>query len=342
MTQAIASVREVTGTPDFWRDRKVFVTGASGLLGSWLVEFLLQREADVTILTRRRTWHSPDPAANASPSIADGRVENYETVAAALDHSRARFVFHLAAQSIVANANSDPLGTLTSNVQGTWNVLEACRRTGVGAVVVASSDKAQGSQEHLALLGSRSPVDLYPYGVSKSCAELITAMYASTYSLRAAIARFGNLYGGGDYNLTRTIPGAIHAALEKRPFVMRSDGRGLRNFLYVKDAVDALLTLAEQLYEHPELQGETFSFHSGEPMPVLEVVRMVLECMGCGDLEVAVPNPVREEAFNASDQQGIGKSIEHFDWKARYGMNDALRETISWYERHAMEGAPRT
>jgi CDP-glucose 4,6-dehydratase len=315
----------------FWSGRSVLVTGASGLLGGWLVNDLVEAGADVVALIR--------DGAPKSMLFREGWINRINTVHGGLSNttllrrSMSEYavdtVFHLAAQAIVGVAKVDPVTTLKTNVQGTWNVLEAARQTGVKQIVVASSDKAYGSSEALPYREDQPLQGRYPYDVSKSCTDLISTMYAATYGLPVAVARCANLFGGGDLNFSRTIPGVIRATLQGERFLIRSDGQFVRDFLYVKDAAAAYMLLAEKLAENRRLAGEAFNFGLEMPLTVVETAKKVLAIMHREELEPIVQNiassEIREQYMSAE------KSLRVLGWKTRYTLEDGLRETIDWY-----------
>jgi CDP-glucose 4,6-dehydratase len=316
----------------YWKGKTVFVTGATGLMGSWLVKALLHEEAEVVGLVRDQAPRSMLVREGLIRRIAivNGELESLPTVQRAIAEYQPHTVFHLAAQPLVQVAKLDPVGTLRANVMGTWNVLEACRLTGKSNVVVASSDKAYGANQNLPYHESYPLQGRYPYDVSKSCADLVTQMYSATYGLRTAIARCGNLFGGGDLNFSRTIPGAIQATLAGEPFVIRSDGKFVRDFLYVKDAADSYLTLGQRLAEDESISGEAFNFSLGLRFTVLDIVSMVLKIMGRTDLEPVIQNDASSEI--REQYLDTAKARERLGWLPKYGMEEALQETVAWYE----------
>jgi CDP-glucose 4,6-dehydratase len=247
-------------------------------------------------------------------------------------------VFHLGAQTLVGVAKKDPVGTLESNVRGTWLLLEAARQTGIEQVVVASSDKAYGASEKLPYSEDYPLQGRYPYDVSKSCTDLITTMYATTFGLPATIVRCGNLFGGGDLNFSRLIPGVIQATLRNERFVIRSDGKYVRDFLYVEDAADAYLCLAEGMHRDPTFYGEAFNFGLELRPTMLEIVDMILKMMGRSDLEPIIQNTasaeIREQYLDAT------KARTRLSWSPRCGLEEGLRRTIAWYEQALGAPAP--
>lgn len=319
---------------NYWKNKTVFVTGATGLMGGWLVKALLREGAEVVALVRDQAPGSMLVREGILDEIAvvSGELESLPTLQRAIAEYEPHTVFHLAAQPLVQVAKRDPVGTLRANVMGTWNVLEACRLTGKSNVVVASSDKAYGASETLPYLETHPLQGRYPYDVSKSCADLVTQMYAATYGLRTAIARCGNLFGGGDLNYSRTIPGLIKATLANEPFVIRSDGKFVRDFLYVKDAAESYLILGERLAEDESISGEAFNFSLGERLTVLDIVEMTLALMERTDLEPVIQNiassEIREQYLDAS------KARQQLGWTPLYGMREALTETIAWYREY--------
>lgn len=326
-----------------WKGRKVLITGASGFLGGWLVKDLHARGAEITALIRD---HSP-----RCMLITEGWLEHISAVNGSLNDPdllrrticeyEIETIFHLAAQTLVGVAKKDPVGTLESNVRGTWNLLEAARQTGaVQQIVVASSDKAYGTSHHLPYRETDPLHGEYPYDVSKSCTDLICRMYALTYGLPVVVTRCGNLYGGGDLNFSRTVPGVIWATLNDEPFRIRSDGKFIRDFLYVRDAADAYILLAEHMREDPSLIGEGFNFCLEIKLTVLEIANKVLEMMGRTDLQPIIENiatsEVREQYMVAD------KARDRLGWQPKYGFDKGMIETIEWYTHfHQSQQAAR-
>jgi CDP-glucose 4,6-dehydratase len=315
----------------FWDSRPVLVTGATGLMGGWLVKALLERGAEVVALVRDATPRSMffREALDQQAVIVHGSLEDPDTVQRSIADYSVDTVFHLAAQPLVGVAKSNPTDTLRTNIEGTWNVLEACRQMNVRQVIVASSDKAYGDNPVLPYLETHPLQGRYPYDVSKSCADLISRMYALTYQLPVCISRFGNLFGGGDLNFSRAIPGLIRATLRGEPFVIRSDGKFIRDFLYVKDAAETYLQVAQKLAEGVAKPGEAFNFSLEVQMTVLEIVELGLSCMGRTDLRPIIQNiasgEIREQTLSSA------KARDQLGWKPAYTMEAGLRETIDWY-----------
>jgi len=318
----------------FWKDRQVLVTGASGLLGSWLVPALARRGASVVVLVR--------DGSPRSLLVRDGWLDRIPAVYGTLTddgllrRSMAEYsiqtVFHLGAQTLVGVAKADPVGTLEANIRGTWTVLEAARQTGVKQVLVASSDKAYGESANLPYVEDHPLVGRFPYEASKSCADLIAQMYARTYSLPVGIVRCGNLFGGGDLNFSRLIPGAILATMRGENFRIRSDGKFVRDFLYVEDAAEAYLCLAERLAADPALKGEAFNFGLGLRLTMLDLADRILTIMGREDLRPIVENTVSSEIreqYMASE-----KALNRLGWAPSHGLDEGLRRTVAWYLKH--------
>lgn len=314
-----------------WRDRPVLVTGASGLLGSWLVPALQARGARVVVLVRDivpdallQTSEAGRLAVSVFGDARDGRL-----VERVLAEYEIDAVFHLAAQTIVEHALRDPVNTLRSNVEATWEVLDACRRSGrPSRIVVASSDKAYGSQPVLPYREEQPLEGRHPYDVSKSCADLVAQMYATTYGLPAVVTRCGNLYGGGDLNFNRLVPGTVRDGLVGRPPRLRSDGTPLRDYLHVEDAVQAYVTLAERAHE-PEIAGQAWNFSTESPLTALEMARAVLRVCGRPDLEPVVEGTASKEI---RDQYlSAEKARRVLGWTPRFGLEAGLVRTVEWY-----------
>jgi len=322
---------------EFWRGRPVLITGATGFLGGWLVKKLCEDGAHVVALVRDRVPKSvlfQDGWADRVVTV-NGSVEDLQLLERVLADYSVATVFHLAAQAIVGVAKMNPVATLQSNVQGTWNVLEAARQMKVQQVLVASSDKAYGSSDELPYREDHPLCGTFPYDVSKSCADLISAMYAHTYGLPVGIVRCANLFGGGDLNFSRTIPGAIAATLKGERFIIRSDGQFIRDFLYVKDAAEAYQLLAEGLAQNLSLAGEAFNFSLEVRLSVIDVVRKTLEIMGRTDLVPIIQNnasaEIREQYMQCDKAHRLLGWVPHFD------MNAGLLETVDWYRNQLTE-----
>jgi CDP-glucose 4,6-dehydratase len=315
----------------FWRDRRVLVTGATGLLGSWLVKRLLAEAADVVCLVRDWVPHNELVRSGALERVAVVRGDVCEAmlVERTLGEYEVETVFHLAAQTVVGIANRNPVSTFESNIRGTWLLLEACRHAPtVGAVVVASSDKAYGDQEQLPYDESTPLQGEHPYDVSKSCSDLIAHAYAHTYGLPVAITRCGNFYGGGDLNWSRLVPGTIRSLVRGDRPVIRSDGAHVRDYFYVEDGAAACLLLAERLTADPSLRGEAFNFSNELQITVLELVGRIAALTGA-DLEPEI----RAEAENEIRHQYLSaaKARRLLDWEPLYDLDEGLRRTIDWY-----------
>lgn len=321
----------------FWRDRRVFVTGCTGLVGSWLTKSLVEKGAEVTGLIRDLVPKSNLYGTGFSEkiNIVRGELGDYFLLERALNEYEIDTVIHLGAQTIVGTANRNPLSTFESNIRGTWNMLEACRnvRT-VTRVVVASSDKAYGDQENLPYKETFPLMGRHPYDVSKSCADLISSAYHETYDLPVCITRCGNFYGGGDLNFNRIIPGTIKSVIRDERPVIRSDGTYIRDYIYVLDAVAAYLFLAEKM-DDKSIHGEAFNFSNEIQKTVLEITRMILTLMGREDLQPQVLNTARGEIKH--QYLSAQKAREVIGWRSKYTLVDGLKETIEWYRRFFAE-----
>lgn len=327
------------GETNGWARRRVLVTGATGLLGSALVAELLDRGAEVTCLVRDWVPSSRLIGSGllARTNVVAGDLFDVALLVRAINEYETDTVFHIGAQATVGVAARSPLSTFESNIRGTWNLLEACRLNArvVSRVVVASSDKAYGAQDRLPYTEDMPVRGQFPYDVSKSCADLIALSYFQTYRTPVAVTRCGNLWGPGDVNVSRLIPGTIRSALlDERP-VVRSDGTLRRDYFYVRDAVSAYLTLADRL-PGDELAGEAFNFGNEHPMTVLEVVRVILRTMGKSSLEPLILNEATGEI--ADQYLDCSKARRRLQWTPRYTFEDGLAETIPWYREHLAAG----
>jgi CDP-glucose 4,6-dehydratase len=318
-----------------WAGRTVLVTGATGMVGSWLVKDLLAAGAGVVALVLDR-----DPQSELVRSgdveacaVVDGALEDISALERAVTLHEADTVIHLGAQTIVGVAHRAPLGTWEANVRGTYNLLEVCRRHEdlVRRVVVASSDKAYGESDALPYTEASPLAARHPYEVSKAAADLIAQSYHHTYGLPVAIARCGNVYGGGDLNWSRIVPGTIRSLLRDERPTLRSDGSFVRDYLYVRDAAAAYLALAKAV-DGDDVAGEAFNFSDERPLTVRELVAAISERMGKEELEPVVrgtaSGEIRAQALSAEKARRV------LGWRAGHDLATGLDETIAWYRRH--------
>ncbi len=315
----------------FWQGKRVFITGCTGLLGSWLTDALLDMGADVVGLVRD---HVPQSNLVRSGmmnqiSVVHGHLCDYNLLERTLAEYEIEVVFHLAAQTIVTIANRAPLSTFETNIRGTYMLLEAARRNPtVHGMVVASSEKAYGEQTAMPYHEAAALHGRHPYDVSKSCADLLSQSYAHSYGLPVIITRFANLYGGGDLNWNRILPGTIRSVLLGERPIIRSDGTFKRDFVYVKDAVRGYLMAAEQVVR-PELHGEAFNFGMGHSETALEIVKTIIRVSDYPELEPIILNEVRNEV---QDQfMNSEKASRLLGWEPQYTLASGLAETMSWY-----------
>jgi CDP-glucose 4,6-dehydratase len=317
----------------FWEDRNVMVTGADGFVGSWLAMKLIEKGANVITITRdlKKDANFKLMGIENKMTIVHADLVDYDKVARAINQFSVNTCFHLAAQAIVQFANHSPVPTFESNIRGTWNLLEACRLArNMERVVVASSDKAYGAQNKLPYTEKSPLLGSYPYDASKACADILARSYHFTYDLPIAVTRNANTYGGGDLNFSRLVPDAIQCLLKKKQFVIRSDGTFKRDYMYVKDAVDAYLTLAENLHRR-DVRGEAFNFGTGSPVTVLELFKILSDLTG-SNIKPKILNQARNEI---RDQYlSTEKVAKFFKWKPRYSLENGLKETLVWYKNY--------
>jgi len=324
----------VSETTNFWNGRRVFITGATGLLGSWLTGELAARNADVVALIRDGVPKSRFFLAGLDQqvNIVRGALEDYATLERALNEYEIDTVFHLGAQTLVGTANRSPLATFEANIKGSWNILEACRVSPwVKRVLVASSDKAYGDQPCLPYTEDAPLIGRHPYDVSKSCADLIAQAYFKTYQLPVAIARCGNLFGGGDLNFSRLIPGTIRAALCGENPIIRSDGTPKRDYFYAVDAAKAYLLLAENL-ERGEVRGQAFNFGTQEPLTPIQVAEEILRLAGDRRLRLDIRKTWSGEIQDQYLDSSRARSV--LGWRPEYDFNRAMQETLEWYRAY--------
>lgn len=316
-----------------WRGKSVLLTGATGLLGGHVAERLLAEGADVAAIVRDFVpkCYFRLEGLEGKASVVRGRLEDYFLVERAMNEYEAEVVLHLGAQTIVGTANRSPLSTFEANIKGTWNVLEAARNSRlVKAVVVASTDKAYGESGKLPYTEEHPLAASHPYDVSKACADMLCSSYFRTYGLPVGVTRCGNIFGAGDLNFNRIIPGTIRSVLQKKRPVIRSDGKMVRDYVYVEDIADANLLLADALMAGRE-KGEAFNFSYSQPKSVLEVAEAVLAKMG-SKLEPEVLGEAQHEI--PKQYLSCEKAKKRLGWKPKHSFDAGLEKTIAWYRKY--------
>ncbi len=331
-----ASAVEKMVAKEIWRDRPVLVTGATGFVGGWLTKRLLAAGADVVSLVR--DWvprcEAVRSGALEKTTVIRGDMRDLALIERTIAEYEVTAVFHLAAQTIVGIANRTPISTFESNIAGTWNVLEACRRSPtVKAVIVASSDKAYGEQTNLPYSENSPLRGRYPYDVSKSCADLIAQSYGVTYGLAVVITRCGNFYGGGDLNWNRIVPGTIRSILRDERPVIRSNGKFVRDYFYVEDGAAAYMLIAEHLLADSNKMfcGKAYNLSNENALAVGDLVSLILRKMN-SNLQPDIMNAASHEIENQF------LSAEHarreLGWRPLFTLDDGLTETIRWYRQY--------
>lgn len=320
----------------------MLVTGAGGFVGSRLAKALIDAGASVTAILRDQ------PGLNnfdllglqSHANVLRGSITDLPLVERALNEYEVDSCFHLAAQAIVGAANRSPVSTFESNIKGTWVVLEACRLNRlIQRVVIASSDKAYGSQRVLPYTEEMPLLASNPYDASKACTDILARCYQSSFGLPLATSRCANVYGGGDLNFSRLIPGTIRSALLRERPVVRSDGTPVRDYLHVEDAVNAYLVLGERLGE-ADVQGHAFNFGADNPIRTIDLVRMILELCEATDLEPHILG--QGPQLGEIDRQYLDsrKAGAVLGWASRVDLNGGLREAIEWYRSMFASGSP--
>jgi CDP-glucose 4,6-dehydratase len=320
------------GSTTYWNSKRVLVTGASGMVGAWLTRWLVDSGAYTVAFIA-----DSDPQSELVRSgtlnklnVVNGRLENYDDIERAINNHEVDSIFHLGAQPIVGAADRAPRHTFESNIQGTWNLLDACRILSplVKRIVVASSDKAYGTQPILPYTEDMSMNGDHPYEVSKSCTDLISTTYARTYGTPVTIARCGNIYGGGDLNWNRIVPGTFRSLLRNEQPVLRSDGTFVRDYLHVDDIVSAYLLLGENT-DKIELYGQGFNFSDESPLTVMQIYNAICAASGRVGVEPLILNAASSEI---KDQYlDSTKAHDVLGWRASVTLEEGLKKSFDWY-----------
>lgn len=317
---------------NYWKNRTVLVTGHEGFLGSWMVAVLVKNGAKIIgidIVNPRKISVLNESNLRKKFVGHKGNISNARFVNDIIQQYQPKTIFHIAAEAIVGTANKNPVKTFKSNIEGTWNILEASRKHKcVESIVVASSDKAYGSHKKLPYDESAPLHGDHPYDVSKSCTDLICRSYALTFDVPVCVTRCGNIYGPGDSNFSRIVPDAIRCLLADKPFVIRSDGKFTRDYIYVEDVVNAYLLLAQKM-KRLSLAGEAFNFSCEQPLTVLDLYKRIEQACGVSDRKPVILNQAQHEIRHQFLSAMKAKRILH--WKANHQIDTGLKKTVLWY-----------
>ncbi|HAJ56586.1 MAG TPA: sugar dehydratase [Candidatus Omnitrophica bacterium] len=315
----------------FWKNKRVLITGHEGFLGSHLTKYLISRGSKIVgidiVLGRKNTVLSD--LDRKKITAVKGNIANYRLLNGLMQKHEIEYVFHLAAEAIVGECLKRPLRAFHSNIRGTWNLLEACRNSDrIQAIVIASSDKAYGSHDRLPYKENYPLQGKHPYDVSKSCADLLAHAYFHTFGVPVIVTRCGNIYGPGEYNFSRIVPDSIRSVLADKPVIIRSDGSFTRDYVYVEDIVSGYLLLAQNV-QKLDLAGEAFNFSTENPISVLELVKKI--CRNAGKVsECKILNKARYEIKNQYLSAAKAKKV--LGWRPKYSLEDGLKKTYCWYK----------
>jgi len=316
----------------FWKNKRVLVTGFEGFLGSHLTSELIRSKAKVTgldIKTVRKETILPKSILKKM-RVVKGNVEDYSLLLRILRGDKIEYVFHLAATSLVKEAEGSPVKAFSTNIKGTWNILEACRNySGIKGIIIASSDKAYGIHNKLPYYENTSLSGSHPYDVSKSCADLLSYTYYRTYGLPVCITRCGNIYGPGDFNFSRIFPDALRCAITGKKLLIRSNGKFTRDYVYVSDIVDGYLVLAEKL-NRLKLAGEAFNFSDESPIGVIELVKNISRALGVRE-NYKILNQAKYEIPH--QYLASSKARKVLGWRPKVSFGKGLKLTIAWYKQ---------
>jgi len=316
----------------FWNLKNVLVTGGSGFLGSYIIEKLIAKNANVIAIIRDQIPNSRlfYENLNKNITIVQGDITDYRLIERTLNEYEIEIVFHLAAQTIVQIANRAPISTFDSNIKGSWNIFEASRNINtIERIIVASSDKAYGPKEKLPYYESDPLNAKHPYDLSKAVTDMLAQSYYSTYKLPIGITRCGNLYGGGDLNFNRIVPQTIRSIIYNQNPEIRSDGTFLRDYFFVEDAADSYIVFAENLLEK-KLEGQAFNFGTGEPVSVLDLVDKIIRISKKDSLKPIIRNTAKDEIKN--QYLDCNKAYKVFKWKPKYSIETGLKKSYEWYK----------
>jgi len=316
-----------------WEGRNILITGASGFVGSWLAESLVNKKANVIALVRdyvpisTLNYMGTDQKFKA---IVNGDITDFFTVKRVFNEYEIDTCFHLAAQTIVGVANRSPIPTFETNIKGTWNILEvALNSKTIERIVIASTDKVYGEPIKLPIKEDHPILAIYPYDASKACADILSHTYFTTYGLPIGITRCCNIYGGGDLNFSRIVPDTVRSVIFNKNPIIRSDGTPVRDFIFITDVVAAYLKLGENL-ERKNVKGEAFNFGSNTPTKILDVVNKIIKISG-KNLKPRILGKGKQKGEISVQYLSSEKAEKLLKWKPKVPLEKGLEKTIEWY-----------
>jgi len=328
---------------NFWKNKKVIVTGANGFLASHLTIHLLERGAEVGGIIKEKIPFSflnlkLKEKKYKNLKLIGGDIVDYAFIKRCFKIYKPHFCFHLAAQAIVGTANKSPIPTFMTNIQGTWNILDVVREYSWDTkIIVASSDKAYGEHKELPYVETAALQALHPYDASKACADILSRTYAHTYNLTIAVTRCANIYGPGDLNFSRIIPDTIRSVFLNKDPIIRSDGTPLRDYIFIDDIVNAYFVLAKSLYvEKSKVSGQAFNFGSGKPISVLELVNLIINISGTKGLKPQILSKAKIKGEIDKQYLSSKKANRLLKWYPRYSLKEGLTKTINWYRNYLL------
>ena len=328
----------------FWQGKKVLITGINGFIGGNLAGYLVRKGADVVGLVRNICEESFLYFEGLAPKVklVMGDLIDKELLMRVVAEEQIQCVFHLAAQVEVGIARSYPFLTWETNIRGTYCLLEAVRENSknIEAVIIASSDKAYGEygKDRMPYREDYPLVPVYPYDVSKACADMIARSYASSlYNIPIVVTRFCNIYGPGQLNFSALIPDSIRCALGYGDFIPRSDGSQVRDYIYVGDVVELYAVIAEALSENSSLAGEVFNAGTNKPRTVREIVQKVFEVLSQQNKYSEIEKLwAHRKTVGEIDCQYMtyDKVEEMFGWRPETSFDTGMRKTVAWYKEY--------
>ena len=318
----------------FWKKRRVFVTGATGFLGSWLTKMLVAKGAEVTVLVRNQNRPSDLflSGTNEKISLVIGAVEEFPKVVNALATQKSEIIFHLASTNINRGNKDSPLNIFETNVRGTYNIVEAYRSKlkNKGCLITASSSEVLKSSID-AETELDGKVSEHPYSVSKKCAEMISKTFRNAYNTNVITIRLPNVYGGGDFNRARIVPSVIYDILQNRNPVIKTEDNLSRRYVYVEDLVRALLLVAEHHFSFFAENAE-YEFHRKEAILTIDLVKRIIAASGQTHLYPAIQ--ARTNVHHTLVKQKQLQYVEDLGWSPEIPLGEGLSRALDWYRNY--------
>ena len=320
------------------KNKKILVTGCYGFVAQHLINELLINNNKVVgiynVKNQLKIFKNTKYEKQNKLIIKKIDIRDKEKIKKLLKKNKFDYCYHLAAISQVLKSNKSPEETFQINIFGTINLIENFRKYQKNIkFIFSSSDKAYGEsrqlpyKEHFPLNG------LNPYDASKACSDIIARSYAKSFNIQICVTRFVNIYGPGDVNWQRIIPGTLNSLIKSKKPILRSNGKFKRDYLYIDDVIDGYMRLGQQMGINKTISGIAFNFGSGKPITVLNLVKIILKFFDKQSSFLVIKNKAKNEITDQYSGYELANKI--LKWKPKVSIEDGIKKSFDWYKNNS-------